>query len=152
MKVNSRMIAIVAVLLGMSLPAVTLAQTPLPKIPPKLTLLWLRSLTLSPTTVSAGVDVTGTITLERPAISDLSVGLQLSGATPIEGNIWVADGAIVQGNVTVPAGSDRATFKITTARPKSTTGSKTFTVTGAYAAERVSASFTIAQLVKPTFP
>ena len=149
---NSRVIPIVCVLLGVGLPAISPAQTPVPNIPQKITMPWLASLKLSPTTVVAGVDVTGTITLLRPALSNLTVGLGLSGANPIEGGILAADGAIMQSSVTVPVGSDHATFKITTAKPTGTAGSKTFTVTGSYAAERVTATFTITPLVKPKLP
>lgn len=152
MKMRLRTIAAVAALLGMSLAATAQAQTPLPKTGPQLTLTWLGSLTLSPTTVVQGSDVTGTVVLLRPAISNLTVGLGLSGANYIEGNILAADGAVMPSQVTVPAGSDRATFKIATTKPKSTTGSKTFTVTASYGAERKSASFTTTQLVKPKFP
>jgi hypothetical protein len=146
------MIAAVAALLGMGLAATAQAQTPLPKTKPPLTLTWLGSLTLSPTTVVQGSDVTGTVILLRPAISNLTVGLGLSGANYIEGNILAADGAVMSSQVTVPAGADRATFKISTARPQSTTGSKTYTVTASYGAERKTASFTTTQFVKPKFP
>lgn len=152
MKMQLRLISVVTVLVGMGLATVAAAQTPLPKTPPKLTMRWLNTLTFSPSTVPAGTEVTGTVILLRPAVSNLTVGLQLSGASPVEGNIWVADGAIMSSVLTVPAGSDRATFKITTSKPTSTTGSKTFTVTASYAAERVSASFTTTQLIRPKLP
>lgn len=152
MKTHLRMIAAVAALLGMSLAVTAEAQTPLPRTSPQLTLPWLGSLTLSRTTVTQGTDVTGTVVLLRPAVSNLTVGLGLSGATPIEGNILVADGAIMSSQVTVPAGSDRATFTITTFKPLNTTGSKTYTVTAAYGTERKAASFTTTQLIKQKFP
>ena len=152
MKKRPRIISSVAAIIGIGLALVAQGQTPLPKTTPQLTMRWLNSLTVSPTTVPAGTELTGTIILLRPAVSSLTVGLALSGATPVEGNIWVADGAIMQSSVTVPARSDRATFTITTSKPTSTTGSKTFTVTGSYAAERVSASFTTTQLIRPKLP
>ena len=152
MRMHLRMIAVVAALFVIALGPVAQAQTPLPKTGPQLTLTWLGSLTLSPTTVVQGSEITGTVILLRPAISNLTVGLGLSGATAVEGNIWVADGAIMPSQVTIPAGSDRASFKISTSKPQSTTGSKTFTVTAAYGAERKSASFTTTQLVKPKLP
>ncbi len=152
MKTRLPMIAAVAVFLGMNLAVTADAQTPLPKTGPQLTLPWLGSLTLSSTTVTQGTDVTGTVVLLRPAMSNLTVGLGLSGATPIEGNILVADGAIMSSQVTVPAGSDRATFTIKTSNPRNTTGSKTFTVSAAYGSERKSASFTTTQRLKQPFP
>lgn len=133
----------IAVLLIACLPAVTAAQTPVPNTPPKITMKWLASLAFSPTTAPAGQEFVGTVTLLRPAISNLVVGLNLQGATPVEGGIYVADGAIMSSQVTVPARSSSATFKITTSPPASTTGPKPFTVVAAYGAERLSASFTI---------
>ena len=65
MKMRLRTIAAVAALLGMSLAATAQAQTPLPKTGPQLTLTWLGSLTLSPTTVVQGSDVTGTVVIEN---------------------------------------------------------------------------------------
>jgi hypothetical protein len=149
-----RLIAAAAALLGMSVMATAQAQTPLPtKTGPQLKLLWLGSLTLSPaTTVVQGSNITGTVVLLRPAISNMAVGLGLSDATLIEGGIYVADGAVIPYQVTVPAGSDRATFTISTSKPQNTTGSKTFTVTAYYGSERKTASFTTTQLIKPKFP
>jgi len=151
MKNHLRMTFTVVVLLASGLPAISQGQTiDLTKTPvdtrPKVTLLWLGSLTVAPTTVAAGSSVTGTVTLLRPAVSNLTVAISIDGATAIEGNIYIADGAISPGSVTVPAGSDKATFTITTSKPKSTAGSKTFKVNGAYGTERVSASFTTTQL------
>mgnify|MGYP003489539316 FL=1 len=120
MKMQLRLISVVAVLVGMGIATVAAAQTPLPNTPPKLTMRWLNSLTFSPSPVPAGTKVTGTVTLVRPAAGNLTVGLQLSGASPVEGNIWVADGAIMSSVLTVPAGSDRGTFVITTSKPTST--------------------------------
>lgn len=150
MNATARMLRITAVLLVACLPAVTTAQTPVPNTPPKITLKWLASIAFSPTMAPAGQEFVGTVTLLRPAISNLVVGLNLQGATPVEGNIYVADGAIMSSQVTVPAGSSKATFKVTTSPPASTTGPKSFTVIAAYGPERVSAGFTISgALSKP---
>lgn len=152
MKTRLRMISVVTLLVGMGIATVAAAQTPLPNTAPKLTMRWLNTLTFSPSTVPAGTEVIGTVTLLRPAISNLPVSLHLSGASPYEGNIWVADGALLYSVLTVSAGSDRATFRIGTSKPTSTTGSKTFTVTASYGAERVSANFTTNQLGRPRHP
>jgi hypothetical protein len=138
------------VLLAMSLPAVT--QTPLPNTQPKLTILWLASLTLAPTSVPAGTKVIGTVKLRRAAASNLVVALSLEGANLIEGNILAADGAVMSGSVTVPAGSSQATFTISTVKPTSAPLPKTYKVGGAYGAERISASFTLTAPTKLTVP
>lgn len=152
MNLRLRPLAFLAALFGMLLAVTGQAQTPLPRTNPKLTLPWLGSLTLNPATVLQGTDVTGTVVLLRPAISNLTVGLGLSGASLIEGGLLMADGAAMAYQVTVPTGSDRATFTISTFKPRNTTGTKTFTVTATYGAERKTASFTTTQLVKPKFP
>jgi hypothetical protein len=126
---------------------VSLAQTPLPKTQPNLTLKWLSKLTVSPASVTAGTSITGTVVLLRPAIENLVVGLSLSSSRPIEGNILAADGAVSPGSVTVPKGSDRATFTIGTSNPSGWTGSKTFTLGAAYGSERLSTSFTVTKPV-----
>jgi hypothetical protein len=119
------------------------AQTPIPKTPPQLTIKWLASLTLSPTSVGPGAHVTGTVVLLRPAVSDLEIGLSLSESNPVEGNILAADGAVMPSLVTVRAGSDRATFTISTTAPRNATRAKIFAVGAAYGTERLSSSFTL---------
>lgn len=115
---------------------------PLPTVQPKPTLLWLASLSLSPTSVTQGNTVTGTVTLLRAALSDMTISLSLSGATAVEGNIFAADGAVMPGTLKIPAGSSKATFVISTSKPTSTTGSKTYTVNAMYGNEKLTSSFT----------
>lgn len=117
--------------------------TPLPTVQPKPTLQWLASINVSPSKLVAGGSVTGTVTLLRAAFSDMTIGLGISNATAVEGNILASDGAIMPGSVVVKAGSDRATFTISTSAPKVTTlGSKTYTVSANYGKESVSTTFT----------
>lgn len=138
MKMLLRVMAVLAVV-GLGIPAVIQAQTPQPKLTPQLTLTWLKSMTVNPPSVSAGGDATGTVVLLRPAIEDMNIGVSIQGGTPIEGGFWGLGGILVDGGVTVPAGSDRGTFWIKTSR---TGGLRTITIVARYGKESKSASFT----------
>lgn len=148
MKRMVRLISIVLVLLGMSLPTVTQAQTPIPTSPPKLELKWLYSLAVSPATASAGTKFTGTVKLMRAAFSDMKVGLGLVGAQAVEGAGFVLDGVIMPVSVTVPKGSAQATFTVTSSSSVTWTGSKTFTAEAYLGSEKKTTSFTVTRYVK----
>jgi len=146
MSSNARFVSI-AFVLGMSLLPAAQAQTPVPKVPSNLTIRWLNTLSISPTSAAAGSKFTGTVKLARAAVGDMRVDLGLDGAKPVEGAGFVLDGVIVPQSVTVPAGKDQATFTITTSSSVTWIGSKTFTARAYYGSESLSASFTVTRLV-----
>ena len=78
---------------------------------------WLTSLALSPSTVTAGSSSTGTVTLNAPAPSG-GATVQLSSVSP----------ATVPATVTVPAGATTATFNVGTTSVSSTTQVKMWAV------------------------
>jgi hypothetical protein len=135
-----------ALLIAIGLPGPAAAQTPLPNFPPKIELKWLGTLTLSPAShyvsPSAGGQVTGTLTLLRPAINATTVTLSMVGATVAEGPFQLADGVALPYSVSIPAGQSRGTFTILTSKG-TWWGTKQFTVNAALGSERVSASFTL---------
>jgi len=141
MKMLLRVAAVVAIMV-LGIPAAIQAQTPSPqlqsKLTPQLTLTWLKSLTISPASVRAGNDATGTVTLLRPAIEEMRIGITITGGTQIEGGFWGLGGILVDGDVIVPAGSDRGTFWIKTSP---TGGARTITIVARYAKETKSVSF-----------
>lgn len=114
--------AIALLLLSGALIDVTQAQTPVPSTVPKLTLQWLAGLSLSKSDVPLGANVVGTVTLLRPALSNLRVTLSMVGAAPIlsgSGSLSavgfrIAPNAQSSFDITIPAGHDRATFGIDT--------------------------------------
>lgn len=130
------------VLLVACLFGVSQAQTPT-NTAPNLTIRWLSGISVNPTSVTSGRDITGTVTLLRNAISNTTVSLTLSGATPIEGNIWISSGVIMPSQITIPAGRSSGTFTIKTPTTPTWKGSKSFTVGAALGSERVSKSFTV---------
>ena len=142
MKMLPRVIAVLAVLsLGNAAPVES--QTPQLKPAPNLTLTWLKSMTISPTSVGVGGDATGTVVLLRPAIEDMTIGVRIQGGTQIEGGFWGLGGILVDGDVIVPAGSDRGTFWIKTSRSG---GAQTITIIAGYARESRSATFSTSLL------
>ena len=68
----------------------------------------------------------------------MTIGVRIQGGTQIEGGFWGHGGILVDGDVIVPAGSDRGTFWIKTSR---TGGAQTITIIAGYAKESKSASF-----------
>ena len=138
MKMLLRVMAVLAVV-GLGIPAAIQAQTPQPKLQPQLTLTWLKSMTISPASVRAGGDATGTVTLLRPAIEEMRIGISITGGTQTEGGFWGLGNILVDGDVIVPAGSDRGTFWI---KSSTTGGARTITIVARYAKESKSASFT----------
>lgn len=138
MKVIPGVIAVIAALsLGTAAPVES--QTPQPKLTPQLTLTWLKSMTISPSSVRSGGEATGTVTLLRPAIEEMRIGISITGGTQMEGGFWGLGNILVDGDVIVPAGSDRGTFWI---KSSTTGGARTITIVARYAKESKSASFT----------
>ena len=150
MNAIARMTRTAAIFFIASLPAATVAQTPLPNATPRIELKWLASLSFNPAAAPAGQAIIGTVTLLRPALKDLTVALNMPGATPDESGIYILDGVIIPARMTVPARSSSATFPVTTTQPAGAIAPRSFTVVAAYGSERVSASFTIiGTLTKP---
>lgn len=139
---NARLFSIALLLLGASLQPAAQAQTPVTKLPPNLTIRWLNTLTVSPSSAVAGTKFTGTVKLARPAASDMQVGLGLDGAQAIEGIGFVLNGVVVPPFVKVLAGQDQANFTVTTG-PLTKIRSKTFTARAYYGSESLAASFTV---------
>jgi hypothetical protein len=129
---------------GMLLPGTAAAQAPLPNTAPRIDLKWLASLKLSPAShyvsPSTGGQVTGTLTLLRPAVKDTTVALSMPGATVAEGPFQLADGAAIPYSVSIPARKSQGTFTIITSKG-TWSGSRQFTVNATLGSERVSASF-----------
>jgi hypothetical protein len=118
---------------------------------PELKIRWLSSVTLNKTTTVGGSvdgDITATVVLLRSAISNLTVNLSLEGALLDEAGILVATAPT---SVTIPAGSDRATFRIRTFSSPNTLAALTATVRARYGDERVSANFTVEPLKLASF-
>lgn len=132
--------------------AVGLSYSQSPQIKPKpveLKLHWLHSLTLNKShTIGGSVDgdITATVKLLRPAISNLQVSLFLDGAAPNEAGIQVADGAMAPMSMTIPARSDQATFRIITFTSATLTATRGFTIRARYGEEAVSATFKVEPL------
>jgi hypothetical protein len=140
---KSKLLSLAAVLLlGAGPFAASHAQT-LTTTTPNLTIRWLAGISVSPTSVTSGRDITGTVTLLRNAVSNTTVGLSLSGATPIEGNIWNSSGVLMPAQVTILAGRSTGTFTIKTPTTATWKGSKSFTVGASLGSERVSTSFSV---------
>lgn len=155
-----RILPMIIAMLGAGIPALIEAQTPLPKppalptSPPKLTIRWLKTLTVNPTTAVAGVNITATVTLKRPAVSRIVIDLALSDATAAEGDWLYGDCVSMPKRIYVDPNTDRNSFTIHTLtpaarRPSTQAGSsKTFTITASYnnGSERVSTTFTVDRL------
>lgn len=156
-----RLLSLVIVVLGTAIPAVIEAQTPIPKtrvqprLPPnRLTIRWLDTLTVNPTTAVAGVNITATVKLMRPAVNRIVIDLALSDATASEGEILYGDCVSMPTRIYVEPNTSRNSFTIFTLtpaarRPSTQVGSsKTFTITASYnnGAERVSSTFTVDRL------
>jgi len=118
---------------------------PTPK--PELTMRWLSGVTLNKTTTvggSVGGDITGTVHLLRSALSSLTISLSTEGCLLDEAGILVATLPVTV--ITIPAGSDRATFRIQTLSSPNTLSAITCTVRAHYGDEHAAANFTVEQL------
>jgi hypothetical protein len=141
---KSRLLSIACVLIGTSLLPAAQAQTPVPKVPPDLPIGRLKTVTISPASVVAGANLTGTVKLTRPAVGNLKVALALDGAALlVEGGVWNLKGVEVPLGLQVPDGRDQATFAIKTVRTDSWVGPNIFTITAKHGAESLSAKFTV---------
>ena len=117
---------------------------PIPR--PVLKLRWLFGITLDKTTTIGGSvngDITGTIVLLRSAINNLTVTLTTEGC--------LVDGAgnpvaTLPPTVTIPAGSDRVTFRIRTFYRPNINSSITCTVRARYGEETETAGFVVEPL------
>jgi hypothetical protein len=147
MSIFIRLLSAVIVLLGAGIPVSIEAQTPIPKTTQKLAIRWLKTLTVSPTTVQAGTNITAAVTLMRPAVSRLRVDLELVGATVSE-VVQYRDCLQVGKQVYVEPDTSRNSFTIltgvtTVGTTSPSTTSRTYTLIGRYGSERISATFTV---------
>jgi len=148
---------VVVALLGATNPQGVLAQTPLPKpaalpkIPPKLTMRWLDTLTVDPTMRTENHEKTyyATVKLLRPAISTMAVDLELVGGQPVPGNSLRVECVFVQRLVTVEPGENQENFRIRAGSLQPRVGApptmvqKTIAIAARYGSERVSTTFTV---------
>jgi hypothetical protein len=124
------------------------AQTPALNTAPKITLQWLRGVSVAPVSITAGATAKGTVTLLRPAANNMKINLQLSGASPQEAlsNLQMSGGVVTMPtSVTITSGSDRASFDIGTSASGTWAGTKSFSVYATYGSENVSTSFTVSR-------
>lgn len=153
-----RLLSVIMVMVGAGIPAVIEAQTPIPKTPagrrppPNLTIRWLDTLTVNPTTVAAGTKITATVKLIRPAVSRMRINLTLSDGIAGEEGWYSPNCLMMRYWIDVEPGTDRKSFTISTLvrppagiQPTQVGSSKTFTVTAGYnnGAEVVSTTFTV---------
>lgn len=131
--------------LGVVMTSAAVAQTPSLKTAPKISLQWLRGVSVSPISVTAGATAQGTVTLLRSAATNMSVKLVLLGSAPPEGVVNYVDGVQIPTAVTIPVGKDRASFAVTTTASPNWAGTKTFMVNATYGSESVSTSFTVSR-------
>ncbi len=118
---------------------------PIPK--PQLTLHWLSGVTLNKTTTvgnSVDGDITGTVHLLRSAISNLTINLTTEGCLMDEAGILVA--TLPSPVITIPTGSDRASFQIQTLSSPNALSAVTCKVRAHYGDENAAASFTVEPL------
>lgn len=137
--------AALAALLAVGLSTATQAQTPKMQATPGITLQWLHSLTISPTTVSNVAYATGTVMLRRPAIEDMRIDLCLAGGTQDEAFCHL-QGVSILNHVVIRAGGDRANFSFWSNDSVST---GTVTVEARYRQELRTATLTIVPTKRP---
>ena len=89
-------------------------------------------------------DITGTVHLLRSALSNLTINLSTEGCLLDEAGILVA--TLPSNVITIPAGSDRATFRIQTLSSPNTLSAITCTVRAHYGDEHAAANFTVEPL------
>lgn len=104
----------------------------------------------TPVTHGAGIAVTATLKLIRPAVNRIEVILGLPGTTPLRGNPSMQRVNCVRTSrsVNVKSGSERKNFPIFTGSRQIRVGETptavqmVFTITARYVSERVSTTFT----------
>jgi hypothetical protein len=141
---------LIIMLLVSRIPDLAQAQTPLPKLPPKLTIRWLDSLTVDPTPVRRGdlKSVTATLALMRPAATSMEIILELSGGHSVRGMqhsscVWTYYRVYVNpGDISKSFPIFTGSYQIRAGTPE-TLVPKNFTFTARYGSESVSASFTV---------
>lgn len=159
MTTHFRLLPMVIAMLGASIPAVIEAQTPLPKpavlpkIPPKLTMRWLDTLTVDPTlrTEDHQKIYYATIKLLRPATSTMTVDLELVGGHPISGHpdSLLVECVWIQRATYVDPSQDHESFRIHAGSLQPRVGTpptmvqKTIAIAARYGSERVSTTFTV---------
>jgi hypothetical protein len=119
---------------------------------PELTLRWVSAVTLNKTTTVGGSvngDITGTVHLLRSAVSNLTITLSTEGCLLDEAGILVA--TLPSTVITIPAGRDRATFRIQTLSSPNTLSAITCTVKARYGDEQAAANFTVEPLRMASF-
>jgi hypothetical protein len=139
---------------------VCMGQAPVPAPAPSITMAWLASVSVDRAKVSGGATVRCTVTLLRPAVKPIVVGVTVSKtvtqfpidpknplALPPTHKLQVTD---VPATLTVPSGSSSATFEIRTRSPTGAYGVPlgmscpvTYGITVIYGGERREAGFAV---------
>ncbi|MCC7461034.1 MAG: hypothetical protein IT480_01090 [Gammaproteobacteria bacterium] len=143
----ARVLSVAFVLLGAGIPMSIEAQAPVPPKAARLTMKWLKSLTVNPAAVRAGMDITVTLALQRAPPTRLKVDLELVGAQPDEG-VQYLDCMGMASQVYVERGTRQSSFTIYTGVASVGTRSPTrtsriYTLNARYGAEIVPATFTV---------
>lgn len=156
MRMLVRLLSLAVVLPGTGMPEAIQAQTPLPRVAPKLpglAIRWLDALTVDPTPVVQNnlKAVTATLKLIRSPVSTLEVRLELVGGGPVSGHpdsqrvecVWTSR------SIHMEPGSDHESFPIYTGSRQVRVGTpptmvpKVITIAAHYGSESVSSTFTV---------
>jgi hypothetical protein len=158
MRCLTRLSSLAALALAAVAAPVCLGQTPVPA--PSITMAWLAGVSVDRAKVSGGATVRCTVTLLRPAVKPIVVGVAVSKtvtqfpmdpnnplALPPTHKLQVTD---VPATLTVPSGSSSATFEIRTRSPTGAHGVPlgmscpvTYGITVIYGSERREAGFAV---------
>ena len=141
---------------------VCMGQTPLPAPSPSITMPWLAGVSVDRAKVSGGATVRCTVTLLRPAVKPIVVGVTVSRTVttlPTDPYSVIAPSPTSLGQVTdvpatltVPSGSSSATFEIRTRSPTGAYGvplgmscPATYGIKVVYGGERREAAFAVSK-------
>jgi hypothetical protein len=113
---SSYRVGLALALLVFGAPSGILAQTPKLEAAPDLTLKWLKSLTISPATVSDPTVATATITLLRPAIRNMTIMVELVGG-PQDETFSYMNGVSVLRQQVIGQGQSQRTFRFSGNEP-----------------------------------